>query len=113
MIRITPIRLIGQDGEQVGIIETSEALRMAQEAGLDLVDLTPNVIAGGPGTEVFQWGHDFFNSENQLDNMQKRGGLTDEDRATFKEQWPKLCEAPGAMFYSPIVLDAAGRRSNG
>jgi len=82
-------------------------------AGLDLVDLTPNVIAGGPGTEVFQWGHDFFNSESQLDNMQKRGGLTDEDRATFKEQWPKLCEAPGAMFYSPIVLDAAGRRSNG
>ena len=79
-------------------------------AGLELVDLTPNVLAGGPETAVFQWGHDFFNSESQLDHMQARGGLTDADRALFHEQWPKLCATPGAMFYSPILLDAAGRR---
>jgi len=80
-------------------------------AGLELVDLTPNVLAGGPGSAVFQWGHDFFNSDSQLDNMQARGGLSDADRALFQEQWPKLCDTPGAMFYSPIVLDAAGRRA--
>jgi hypothetical protein len=79
-------------------------------AGLELADVTPNVLAGGPGTAVFQWGHDFFNSDSQLDNMQACGGLTDEDRATFKEEWPKLCATPGAMFYSPIFLDAAGRK---
>ena len=42
MIRITPIRLIGPDGEQVGVIETPEAMRMAQEAGLDLVEISPD-----------------------------------------------------------------------
>ena len=42
MIRISPIRLIDDEGEQVGIIETAEALRMAQEKGLDLVEVSPD-----------------------------------------------------------------------
>jgi translation initiation factor IF-3 len=39
LIRITPIRLIGAANEQIGVVETSEAMRMAQEAGLDLVEI--------------------------------------------------------------------------
>jgi translation initiation factor IF-3 len=42
LIRITPIRLIGADGEQVGVVETSEAMRLADEAGLDLVEVVPD-----------------------------------------------------------------------
>jgi translation initiation factor IF-3 len=41
MIRITPIRLIGADSEQVGVVETADALRMAAEKGLDLVEIVP------------------------------------------------------------------------
>src|SRR4051812_25871233 len=40
-IRITPIRLIGPNGEQVGVISTSEAMNMAREAMLDLVEVAP------------------------------------------------------------------------
>jgi len=40
-IRITPIRLINEANEQVGIIATLEALRLAREAGLDLVEVSP------------------------------------------------------------------------
>jgi len=43
MIRITPIRVIGPDNEQIGVIETSEALNMAREQGLDLVEISPDV----------------------------------------------------------------------
>lgn len=43
MIRITPIRLIDAEGEQVGVVETAEAQRMAQEAGLDLVEISPDI----------------------------------------------------------------------
>jgi translation initiation factor IF-3 len=42
LIRITPIRLVGSDGAPIGVVETSEALRMAQEQGLDLVEIVPD-----------------------------------------------------------------------
>lgn len=38
-IRFSPIRLIGAEGEQYGIVPTSQALEMAREAGLDLVEV--------------------------------------------------------------------------
>jgi translation initiation factor IF-3 len=38
-IRITPIRLIGPAGEQVGVIPTAQAMEMAREANLDLVEV--------------------------------------------------------------------------
>jgi len=41
MIRITPIRLVGSDGEQLGVVETADAMRMALEKGLDLVEVVP------------------------------------------------------------------------
>lgn len=36
------MRVIGADGQQIGILPTAEALRMAEEAGLDLVEISPN-----------------------------------------------------------------------
>ncbi len=42
MIRITPIRLIDENGEQAGVVETPDAMRMAQAAGLDLVEVVPD-----------------------------------------------------------------------
>jgi len=41
-IKISPLRVIAGEGEQLGIIERDEALRMAQEAGLDLVEVSPD-----------------------------------------------------------------------
>jgi translation initiation factor IF-3 len=38
-IRISPVRLIGPAGEQVGVVPTSQAMEMAREAGLDLVEV--------------------------------------------------------------------------
>lgn len=40
-IRITPIRVIAEDGEQLGVIATEDALTRAKEAGLDLVEVAP------------------------------------------------------------------------
>jgi translation initiation factor IF-3 len=41
-IRVPKVRLIGADGEQLGIVETPEALKRAREADLDLVEVAPN-----------------------------------------------------------------------
>ncbi len=36
------VRLIGADGEQLGIVDTAEAMKRAQDADLDLVEVAPN-----------------------------------------------------------------------
>ena len=41
-IRVTPVRVINEENVQVGVIEITQALSMAAEAGLDLVEVSPN-----------------------------------------------------------------------
>jgi translation initiation factor IF-3 len=41
-IRISPVRLIGINGDQLGVVPTSQALEMAREAQQDLVEVAPN-----------------------------------------------------------------------
>jgi len=73
MIRISPIRLIGADGEQVGIVETSEALRMAQESGLDLVEVSPD--ARPPVCKLLDYGKHKY--EQSRMERQSRKNSTD------------------------------------
>jgi translation initiation factor IF-3 len=40
-IKIPEVRLIDQNGDQVGVMATDEALKRAEEAGLDLVEISP------------------------------------------------------------------------
>ncbi|TWT54721.1 Translation initiation factor IF-3 [Rubripirellula amarantea] len=40
-IRITPVRVVSEDGEQLGILPTEDALQRARDAGLDLVEVAP------------------------------------------------------------------------
>ena len=40
-IRVPQVRLIGEDGNQIGVVETQKALRYAQERDLDLVEVAP------------------------------------------------------------------------
>src|SRR5215467_11462784 len=40
-IRVPEVRLVGPSGEQVGIVSITDALRLAQEADLDLVEVAP------------------------------------------------------------------------
>lgn len=41
-IRIPKVQLIGADGQNLGVVATDQALKMAEEAGLDLVEISPN-----------------------------------------------------------------------
>ncbi len=54
MIRITPVRLIGPEDEQLGVVETSEALRQADAAQLDLVEISPD--ARPPVCKIMDYG---------------------------------------------------------
>jgi len=53
-IRIPQVRLIGADGAQVGIVPIGEAKRMAEESGLDLVEISPT--AAPPVCRIMNFG---------------------------------------------------------
>ena len=53
-IRDKEVRLIGEDGEQLGIVSSRDALKMAEEAGLDLVKIAPT--AKPPGCKIGEYG---------------------------------------------------------
>jgi translation initiation factor IF-3 len=53
-IRFPQIRVIGPDGAQLGIMVTKDALRQAQEQGLDLVEISPN--ARPPVCRILDFG---------------------------------------------------------
>ncbi len=53
-IRDREVRLIGEDGEQLGIVSAKEALKIAEDAGLDLVKIAPN--AKPPVCKVIDYG---------------------------------------------------------
>lgn len=48
------MRLIGADGQQVGIVPTPDALRRAEEAGLDLVEISPTAVP--PVCRIMNYG---------------------------------------------------------
>ena len=44
MIRVREVRVVDENGAQLGILPTYEALRLAQERNLDLVEVAPNAV---------------------------------------------------------------------
>ncbi|WP_072341086.1 translation initiation factor IF-3 [Actinomyces urinae] len=53
-IRVPEVRLVGPEGEQVGVVRVADALRLAEEAGLDLVEVAPN--ARPPVAKLMDFG---------------------------------------------------------
>lgn len=73
MIRISPIRVIAEDGEQIGIIETSEALRLAAEKGLDLVEVSPGTRP--PVCKLMDYGrHKYEEARSARQSSKKHSG---------------------------------------
>ena len=54
MIRISPVRVISDAGEQLGVLALDEALAMAEEKGLDLVEVAP--MARPPVVKIMDYG---------------------------------------------------------
>jgi translation initiation factor IF-3 len=48
------LRVIGAAGENLGVLSTAEALKVAQEAGLDLIEISPNAVP--PVAKVMDYG---------------------------------------------------------
>lgn len=68
-IRIKEVRLIGPEGEQIGVVQTSDALQKAQEASLDLVEVAPS--AKPPVCRIMDYSRYKYEQEKKAKEARK------------------------------------------
>ena len=69
-IKAKEVRLIGKDGEQVGVVSLAEATQLAEEATLDLVEISPN--AEPPVCKVMDYGKFVFEKSKAQKEQKKK-----------------------------------------
>ena len=72
-IRVREVRLIRDEGEQQGIMSTAQALEIAREAGLDLVEVAPQ--ASPPVVKILNYGKFKFENEKKIRDSKKKQKL--------------------------------------
>jgi len=72
-IRAPQLRVIDEDGSQLGVLTRQEALNLAQERDLDLVEISPT--ADPPVCKIVDWGKYNYQRTKQL-NKNKRSAKT-------------------------------------
>ena len=81
-IRISPVRVIGADSSQLGIMEVDAALRLAEEAGLDLVEVAPT--ARPPVVRVMDYGKYKFEMAKQARQAKKKQHVIELKEVKFR-----------------------------
>jgi translation initiation factor IF-3 len=68
-IRVPQVRLIDEEGQQVGVINTQEAMMMAEDRGLDLVEVAPN--ADPPVCRLMDYGKFLYEQNKKAREARK------------------------------------------
>jgi len=72
-IRVPQVRVVSNDGEMLGVLETSDALRRAREAGLDLVEVNPKAFP--PVCKIMDFGKFKYEEKKRQGEARKRQAL--------------------------------------
>ena len=81
-IRAKEVRLIAADGEQVGVVDLGDALSMAQEAGLDLVEI--NATSEPPVCKILDYGKHQYETKKQKAAAKKKQIQTQVKEVKFR-----------------------------
>jgi translation initiation factor IF-3 len=84
-IRSPEIRLVGADGEQIGVVPTQEALRRARELDLDLVEVAPQ--AQPPVCRIMDYGKFKYERDIRQKEARKKQARTELKEIKFR---PKI-----------------------
>ena len=76
---------------------------------LSLIDFSPTCLAGGPESGVMEWAHRFFSTHVPL--MAEHGLMKRAEAEAILKDWNEHRGNPDAMFFSPLVVDVAGRKA--
>jgi len=67
---VPQVRVIGDDGEQFGVMDTREAIRAARERGMDLVEVAPN--AEPPVCKIIDFGKFQYEAKKKANEAKKK-----------------------------------------
>jgi translation initiation factor IF-3 len=81
-IRNPEIRLIGADGENVGVVSPARAMQMAEEAGLDLVEISPN--AEPPVCKIMDFGKYKYETQKREAEARKKQKIIEIKEIKFR-----------------------------
>ncbi|OGF82597.1 translation initiation factor IF-3 [Candidatus Giovannonibacteria bacterium RIFCSPLOWO2_01_FULL_46_13] len=74
-ITATPVRAIGDDGKNYGVIEIAEVLRIANEEGLDVIEISPT--AKPPVVKIMDYGKWSYQEEKKKREANKKAHTTE------------------------------------
>ena len=69
-INAPEVQVIGSDGDNIGILNTNEAISMAKEQGLDLIEISPN--AKPPVCKIIDMGKFKYDAQKKANNAKKK-----------------------------------------
>ena len=73
MIRVHEVRLISADGRQAGVVSTEQAMALARDNGLDLVEVSP--MARPPVCKILDYGKYKFEQEKRIKESKRKQKL--------------------------------------
>lgn len=76
------LRVIGVDGEMIGVLSRDEALRMAEDAGMDLVEIQPN--AEPPVCRIMDFGKFRFEQQKKAQAAKKKQKIVEIKELKFR-----------------------------
>lgn len=80
-IRVSKVRLISDSGKQIGVVSIAEALKEAERAGLDLVEISPN--ANPPVCKIMDFGQYHYQKERKLRESRKKQHIVQTKEVKF------------------------------
>ena len=81
-IRAPEIRLIGADGENVGVVTPARAMQMAEEAGLDLVEISPTAVP--PVCKIMDFGKFKYETQKREAEARKKQKIIEIKEIKFR-----------------------------
>ena len=81
-IRVPQVRCIDPDGNQLGILDTGEALTKAEDFGLDLVEVQPN--ADPPVCKILDYGKFKYEAQKRANEARKKQKTIDVKEIKFR-----------------------------
>ena len=75
MIESAQVRLVNHNGDMLGVVSRNEAIRMAEEVGLDLVEVSPNAVP--PVCKIIDYGKFKYEAQKKANIARKKQKTVD------------------------------------